>query len=132
MHLAAYTANGRLGAMLNRTRLWDIAARMLVVQEMGRLYTDLVGQCLDLDISPTAAEREYEWRTSLALSSPMAMSIESLCTSIPTNNLLDLLMACLLFSVDTLVFNVWLWVVRHVIHDTKAAVLLNSAASHSV
>lgn len=42
-------------------------------------------------------------------------------TPIPRNNLLDLLMACLLFSVDTLVFNVWLCVVRHVIRDSKEA-----------
>jgi len=41
-------------------------------------------------------------------------------------------MACLLFSVDTLVFNVWLCVLRHVIHDTKEAGLFKSAASHSV
>lgn len=56
----AYTADGRLGGMLNQsTRLWDIAAPMLIVQEAGGLYTDLVGQALDLDISHTAADREY-------------------------------------------------------------------------
>ena len=41
-------------------------------------------------------------------------------------------MACLLFSVDTLAFNVWLCVLRHVIHDTKEAGRVNSSASHSV
>lgn len=56
----AFTADGRLGGMLNQsTRLWDIAAPMLIVQEAGGLYTDLAGQPLDLDISHTAADREY-------------------------------------------------------------------------
>lgn len=56
----AYTSDGRLGGMLNQsTRLWDIAAPMLIVQEAGGLYTDLAGQPLDLDISHTAADREY-------------------------------------------------------------------------
>jgi hypothetical protein len=30
-------------------------------------------------------------------------------------------MACLLFLVDTVVFNGWLYVVRHAIHDTPEA-----------
>jgi len=56
----AYTADGRLGGMLNQsTRLWDIAAPMLIVQEAGGRYTDLVGRPLDLDISHTAADQEY-------------------------------------------------------------------------
>jgi myo-inositol-1(or 4)-monophosphatase len=56
----AYTAEGRLGGMLNQsTRLWDIAAPMLIVQEAGGLYTDLTGQQLDLDISESAADKEY-------------------------------------------------------------------------
>ena len=56
----AYTADGRLGGMINQsTRLWDIAAPMLIVQEAGGRYTDLVGQPLDLDVSATAGEREY-------------------------------------------------------------------------
>lgn len=57
---AAYTADGRLGGMLNQsTRLWDIAAPMLIVQEAGGRYTDLVGQPLDLEVSAAAGEREY-------------------------------------------------------------------------
>jgi len=57
---AAYTADGRLGGMINQsTRLWDIAAPMLLVQEAGGCYTDLVGLPLDLDVSATAGEREY-------------------------------------------------------------------------
>jgi hypothetical protein len=41
-------------------------------------------------------------------------------------------MACLLISVETCVFNVWLCVARHAIHDTEEAGRLKSAASHSV
>ncbi|MBE0592623.1 MAG: hypothetical protein IH616_09525 [Gemmatimonadales bacterium] len=49
---AAYTADGRLGGMLNQsTRIWDIAAPMLIVQEAGGCYTDIRGQALQLDIS---------------------------------------------------------------------------------
>jgi myo-inositol-1(or 4)-monophosphatase len=57
---AAYTADGRLGGMINQsTRLWDIAAPMLIVQEAGGCYTDVVGQPLDLDLSAIAGQREY-------------------------------------------------------------------------
>lgn len=57
---AAYTADGRLGGMLNwNTRIWDIAAPMLLIQEAGGSYTDVDGQALELDISPTACAREY-------------------------------------------------------------------------
>lgn len=57
---AAYTADGRLGGMLNQsTRIWDIAAPMLIVQEAGGSYTDTHGHSLDLDVSPTACAREY-------------------------------------------------------------------------
>lgn len=56
----AYTADGRLGGMLNQsTRLWDIAAPMLIVQEAGGLYTDSLGHPLELDVSCTAPNREY-------------------------------------------------------------------------
>ena len=42
--------------------------------------------------------------------------------SIPTNSLLDFLpMACLLYSVDAFVLNVWRCVAHHVIHDTEEA-----------
>lgn len=57
---AAYTADGRLGGMLNQsTRIWDIAAPMLLIQEAGGSYTDIHGQQLELDISATASSREY-------------------------------------------------------------------------
>ena len=56
----AYTAEGRFGGMINQsTRLWDIAAPMLIVQEAGGLYTDVVGQRLALDISSAAHQKEY-------------------------------------------------------------------------
>lgn len=57
---AAYTAEGRLGGMLNRsTRLWDVAAPMLLVHEAGGAYTNLQGQALDMDLSADAGQRQY-------------------------------------------------------------------------
>lgn len=57
---AAYVADGRLGGMLNQsTRLWDIAAPMLIVQEAGGLYTHVTGRPLVFDISATACDKEY-------------------------------------------------------------------------
>jgi myo-inositol-1(or 4)-monophosphatase len=57
---AAFTADGRFGGFYNQNmHLWDIVAPMLVVQEAGGLYTDPLGQPLQLDLSATAAEREY-------------------------------------------------------------------------
>jgi hypothetical protein len=41
-------------------------------------------------------------------------------------------MVCLLFSVDTFVFNVWLCVARHVIHDTEEAGHPLASGNHSV
>jgi myo-inositol-1(or 4)-monophosphatase len=56
----AYVADGRLGGMLNQsTRLWDIAAPMLIVQEAGGAYTDVRGQPLALDLSAAASDKEY-------------------------------------------------------------------------
>jgi myo-inositol-1(or 4)-monophosphatase len=57
---AAFTADGRLGGFLNQQlHLWDIVAPLLVVQEAGGVYTDLAGQPLRLDLSSSAATREY-------------------------------------------------------------------------
>ena len=56
----AYVADGRLGGMLNQsTRLWDIAAPMLIVQEAGGVYTDLRGRPLTFDVTAAACDREY-------------------------------------------------------------------------
>lgn len=46
------TADGRLGASLNQTtKIWDIAAPALIVEEAGGIVTDINGQriCLDID-----------------------------------------------------------------------------------
>jgi len=57
---AAYVADGRLGGMTNRsTRIWDIAAPMLIVAEAGGLYTRDDGASIALDVSAAAAERVY-------------------------------------------------------------------------
>jgi myo-inositol-1(or 4)-monophosphatase len=57
---AAFTADGRIGGMLNfSTRLWDIAAPSLIVREAGGNYTDLDGTPLRFDVSADACRREY-------------------------------------------------------------------------
>ena len=57
---AAYTADGRIGGFLNQsTRLWDIAAPMLIVQEAGGRYTGVDGKPLVLDVSASASDRCY-------------------------------------------------------------------------
>lgn len=57
---AAYVADGRLGGMTNRsTRIWDIAAPMVIVAEAGGLYTRDDGAPIALDVSRAAAERVY-------------------------------------------------------------------------
>jgi myo-inositol-1(or 4)-monophosphatase len=57
---AAFTADGRFGGFYNQNmHLWDIVAPMLVVQEAGGLYTDPQGLPLPIDLSATAADREY-------------------------------------------------------------------------
>lgn len=56
----ALTADGRLGGLLNwNTRLWDIAAPMLIIREAGGVYTDVHGDALRLDLSSSACDREY-------------------------------------------------------------------------
>jgi myo-inositol-1(or 4)-monophosphatase len=57
---AAFTADGRLGGMINHsTRVWDIAAPALIVREAGGLYTDILGRKLAFDLSRSAPERQY-------------------------------------------------------------------------
>ena len=57
---AAYVADGRLGGMVNRSsRIWDIAAPMLLIGQAGGLYTRADGQALALDVSAHAADRVY-------------------------------------------------------------------------
>jgi fructose-1,6-bisphosphatase/inositol monophosphatase family enzyme len=46
--------------MLNRsTRIWDIAASMVLIGEAGGLFTQADGAALSLDVSTHAADRVY-------------------------------------------------------------------------
>jgi myo-inositol-1(or 4)-monophosphatase len=57
---AAYVSDGRLGGMANRsTRIWDIAAPMVIVGEAGGVYTRADGAALALDVTGSAADRVY-------------------------------------------------------------------------
>src|SRR3989304_2871227 len=64
--------------------------------------------------------------------SASVMSIDSLCTSIPTKTLLDCFMVRLRSKVDTQVPTLWLCVLAHVIHVTAETGLPSLAESHSV
>jgi myo-inositol-1(or 4)-monophosphatase len=57
---AAYSADGRLGGMLNWScKIWDVAAPWLVVREAGGEYTTVDGEAIEFDVSPAALERHY-------------------------------------------------------------------------
>lgn len=56
----AFTSDGRFGGMLNRnTRLWDIAAPSLIIEEAGGVYTDIHGENIVFDLSEEASMRTY-------------------------------------------------------------------------
>jgi myo-inositol-1(or 4)-monophosphatase len=56
----AFTSDGRLGGLLNwNTRIWDIAAPMLIIQEAGGIYGQISGAPIELDISEFAPLAEY-------------------------------------------------------------------------
>lgn len=55
-----FTIDGRFGGCLNQaTRIWDIAAPLLLFEEAGGRLTGLDGRPLSLDLGPAAAERNY-------------------------------------------------------------------------
>lgn len=56
----ALTIDGRMGGFVNHsTRIWDIAAAALVLQEAGGQMTDLHGLPLDFSLSPDVCDRTY-------------------------------------------------------------------------
>jgi len=56
----ALTIDGRLGGFINHsTRIWDIAAAALVLQEAGGQMTDLEGNPLDFSLAPNVCDRTY-------------------------------------------------------------------------
>lgn len=55
-----FTIDGRFGGCLNHaTRIWDIAAPILLFEEAGGLLTGLDGVPIRLDLGPEAAQRNY-------------------------------------------------------------------------
>jgi myo-inositol-1(or 4)-monophosphatase len=55
-----YVADGRLGGCINyETKLWDIAAPALIVQEAGGVVTDLSGKQLQFDLHAQSFEKNY-------------------------------------------------------------------------
>jgi myo-inositol-1(or 4)-monophosphatase len=56
----ALTIDGRLGACVNfHTKVWDIAAPALLLQEAGGSLTDLTGDALEFSLGPDASDRSY-------------------------------------------------------------------------
>jgi myo-inositol-1(or 4)-monophosphatase len=55
-----YTIDGRLGGIINHsTRIWDIAAAVLMFKEAGGLLTDIKGSRIQFPIDDTALRVEY-------------------------------------------------------------------------
>ena len=55
-----YTADGRLGAAINQsTKIWDIAAPWLIIQEAGGVVTDISGADIDFNLSQEAVTQNY-------------------------------------------------------------------------
>lgn len=55
-----YTADGRLGAAMNQsTKIWDIAAPWLIINEAGGKVTDIQGQEISFDLSEASANLNY-------------------------------------------------------------------------
>jgi myo-inositol-1(or 4)-monophosphatase len=55
-----YTADGRLGAAINQsTKIWDIAAPWLIIQEAGGVVTDISGAQIDFNMSQEAVDQNY-------------------------------------------------------------------------
>lgn len=55
-----YTADGRLGAVLNQTtKIWDIATPWLMISEAGGKVTDIQGKEIQFDLSAGAFDRNY-------------------------------------------------------------------------
>jgi fructose-1,6-bisphosphatase/inositol monophosphatase family enzyme len=53
-------ADGRLGAAMNQTtRIWDIAAAVLILKEAGGVVTDLEGNEIRFDLSAASFGRNY-------------------------------------------------------------------------
>jgi myo-inositol-1(or 4)-monophosphatase len=56
----ALTIDGRLGGFINHsTRIWDVAAACLVLQEAGGCMTDLRGEALNFSLGPDACDQNY-------------------------------------------------------------------------
>jgi myo-inositol-1(or 4)-monophosphatase len=56
----AMTIDGRLGACVNfNTKIWDIVAPRLILEEAGGCLTDLTGAALKFSLGSDACQRSY-------------------------------------------------------------------------
>jgi myo-inositol-1(or 4)-monophosphatase len=55
-----YTADGKLGACMNQTtKIWDIAAPGLIIEEAGGIVTDMQGNNYDFSLNETNFDRNF-------------------------------------------------------------------------
>ncbi|HPE78232.1 MAG TPA: inositol monophosphatase [Draconibacterium sp.] len=55
-----YTADGKLGACINQTtKIWDIAAPGLIIEEAGGIVTDILGNQFDFSLNETNYNRNF-------------------------------------------------------------------------
>lgn len=55
-----YTADGRLGAVMNQaTKIWDIAAPWLIIREGGGIVTAISGSEIEFNLSQNAINQNY-------------------------------------------------------------------------
>jgi myo-inositol-1(or 4)-monophosphatase len=55
-----YTADGKLGACINQTtKIWDIAAPVLIIEEEGGIVTDIQGNYYDFSLNAVNYDRNF-------------------------------------------------------------------------
>jgi len=74
-----YTADGKLGACANQTtKIWDIAAPVLLVEEAGGIATNLKGEAFDFSASEKDYDRNFEILASNKILHPVLTNLINL------------------------------------------------------
>lgn len=71
-----YVAEGKFGSCINQTtKIWDIAAPSLIIEEAGGIVTDINGDKLNFKVSETDYERNYTIVASTKILHPKLMRL---------------------------------------------------------
>ncbi len=74
-----YTADGKLGACANQTtKIWDIAAPVLLVEEAGGIATNLKGEAFDFSVNEKDYDRNFEILASNKILHPELLELINL------------------------------------------------------